>query len=418
MWARHWSAIAMGPIARPEVGVLRAALAEFMATDPMNPLCCTLSADGRSWLPVENERRADFLQQAVVSTEPMDMVDVHSYIRRHAPHPDQRIPYKILVGPDSLTCYLAHVVGDAVPHSAFAVSLALGDVDELRYLKPDVGMFTAARLLVSQTRPHYKDWWQYHRAGPRPDTAGPTTIPVPNQLSADGIGLRVSAPSFERFQQWRKDNHPDVPTSALIAAAAYRSLTHNGVPLNPDGFYTVIDLRRYLPAKNALRPGNLAKSIYIPADMTDPRSIAAGIRSAVDSARGIPALAQGGLIAVLRDRKWQQHPTEISKITMSFNLMMRNPGLNHIPWLDPDAARYTVMTYPTSPTNLTVAACGSNGTIEFAVSFVPELVSKAALRQSLTELSDLTAVLSSGPAACRPSNGDQCAGHPTSGMVH
>ncbi|MGJ6126764.1 hypothetical protein QN239_29715 [Mycolicibacterium sp. Y3] len=395
-WANHWSAIAVGPIVRPEVDEIRSMLAEFMENDPTNPLNCVLSENGRRWCPIERSRRDQFLDRAVVSTERMSTVDLHPYIRKHAPEPNERSAYRILVGPDSLTCYWAHILGDVVSNSAFPVLLTLGDVDGLRYLKPDVGMTTAGRLLLGEFRSHHKKWWQHHRRGARPFPASaPASIPVPAQLSADAVGYRMHAAEFQRFQQWRKDNLPEAPTSALMAAATHHALARNGVTVSADGFYTVVDLRRYLPADHALRPGNLAKSVYIPANMADPNDIGQAIRLAVDSARAVPALAIGGLRAGLLPRSHRPHPAEIPGITLTFNLMMRNPGLDHVRWTDLSTARYTVMTYPTSPENLTVAACGANGGIEFAASFVPELVDKRALQNSLVDLGDITDLMSS-----------------------
>jgi hypothetical protein len=400
-WSNKWAVLALTPVQRPEADDLRARIAEFMAADPTNPINCVLSADGSRWCPVDRTRRREFVERVVVATERMDAASPYPYIRKYAPAPDDTAPYKVLVGPDSLTCYVSHVLGDAVVVSSFGVLLALGDVDGLRYLRPNCGMGTASGLLATEFKSHYKDWWRHFRSGTaRGAIVGLPSTPVPRLVTTDAVGVRLGPADLQRFQTWGKRAFPGISTSALVASAAYRALARNGVIVDPAGFYTLIDLRRYLRGTQGLRPGNLAKSVYIPADMVDPVDVSAGIREAIDSARAVPALAIGGLKAALRPvERSVINITKIDKITMTFNFMMRIQGVDHIPWKDPSAARFVAMAYPSSPDNLSVFACGVGGGIEFAVNFSPEVVDRSAVQRALEELNDMPGLLSAAPVA-------------------
>lgn len=254
-------------------------------------------------------------------------------------------------------------------------------------------MRTASGLVVKEFTSHYRDWWRHFRRDtPRGAAAGVPLTPVPRVVTTDAVGLRLSPAGVQRLQTWRERAFPGTSTSALVAAAAYRALACNGVVVDPDGFYTLIDLRRYLRGGQALRAGNLAKSVYIRANMVDPVAVSAGVRGAIDSARGVPALVIGGLETALRPAA--RPVAQIDKITMTVNSMMRIPGVDRIPWRDPSVARCITMAYPSRPDNLSVFACGVAGSIEFAVNFPPEVVDGSAVERAVEELDDIPGLMS------------------------
>ena len=398
-WSQYWSVLSLSPIDRPDPAELRADLLEFMESEPTNPINCVLSADGRRWLPVDPARREEHLDRVLVTIGPIDFVDPYAHVYQHAPAPSERAPYKVLVGPDSLTCFVSHVLGDAVVVSSFAVLLALGDVPGLGYLRPNSGLPVATRLLGSQVRAHYRQWWQHFRSpATRVQIPGVAPVVVPARHRTEAVAHRVGPEAVARLARWRKETHPDVSMSALVAGAAYRALRRNGVALNPGGCYTLIDLRRYLPAKEALRPGNLVKSVYIPAQMDDPAAIGAGIRDAVESARAVPALLIGAVHAARGQKNPAPGPARIEGLTMTFNYMMRNAGVDHIPWRDTGSPHYLTMSYPGAADNLAVFACGVAGGIDFSASFAPEVVDSSAVRLALRELDDMPGLLSGAAA--------------------
>ncbi len=395
-WANHYSVLSLNPIEAPDIAQLKADLLEFMAGDPTNPLNCVLSPDGRRWVEVDEAERVAHIDRIVVPTGLFDTEDPYDYLFRYAPAPDSGLAFKILIGPDALSCFVSHVVGDAVVVCSLAVLLTLGDVHGLRHLRPDSGMDLAVRLLGAELRAHYRSWWRYFCAAPKPGTAVVPTgagKAVPATISSAAVGHRVSPEAVAALQDWRRSTCPDISMSGLIAAAVHRALTRHGLQMNPDGFFTLVDLRRYLPQKQALRPGNIVKSLFIPASMDDPSQVAAGIKETVSSARAVPALAVGALSTGLGLGSREPTITETAQTTMTFNYMMRLPGIDHIPWRDADAARFWSMSYPCSPGNLAIFACGAAGAIHFSASLVPELLDKSAVQKALRELDDIPGLL-------------------------
>ena len=113
---------------------------------------------------------------------------------------------------------------------------------------------------------------------------------------------------------------PDLPLFAFLHRAAQVQGAHLlvvfkrygegiGSGIGPAGI-ALVGIRlaaacRVLPAvelqpaecEDALRPGNLAKSMYLAADMNDPSDIATAMTQLVGSARAVPALFSGGLSA-------------------------------------------------------------------------------------------------------------------------
>jgi hypothetical protein len=394
-WLNHWTVLTLTPIHSPDVDELHSKMVEFMESDPLHPLCCTLEAGGGRWLPVAPEDRRRHVTETIVGGDPFHVDDAFSYLDANRPDPDSTAPFKVIVGPASITFYFAHACGDAAVFSPFAVLMALGDVDGLRPLRADAGLGVALSIFLKESRRHWRDWWRHMRSAdtsePVPTEANPVPHPVrPSATTATGTLL--SASEFNAFKAWRKTALPDLPTTALMASAVYRALSAEGISVNDSGFYTLVDLRRHLPKKQALRPGNFAKSAFIPADMSDMEAVATALRELVSSSRAVPALLAGAVSTALR-RPTPSAPPGEGPLTMTFNSMMRNPGVEHIPWLDPSNAHYITMAYPVDSDGISVSACAVEGRVLFSASFDPGRVDVQAVTRALERLHDMAALL-------------------------
>ena len=177
-----------------------------------------------------------------------------------------------------------------------------------------------------------------------------------------------------------------------MASAVYRALKAEGIPLNDKGFYTLVDLRRHLPKKQSLRPGNFAKSAFIPADMDDMEAVAAALKELVSSSRAVPALLAGAVSAALRRPTPSGHAGG-GPLTMTFNSMLRNPGVEHIPWIDTSQAQYLTMAYPVDSDGISVSACAVEGRVLFSASFDSGRVDSRAVARALDSLHDMPSVL-------------------------
>jgi hypothetical protein len=395
-WLDHWTVLTLVPIAPPDVDELRSKMANFMASDPYHPICCTLEESGKRWRPVAPNDRMRHVTETIVHGERFYVDDPFPYLNAHRPDDGTNTPFKIIVGPESITFYFAHACGDAAVFSPFSVLMALGDVEGLRPLKADAGLGVAFKIFAKEARQHWREWWQHLQANeaataelPRHDSAqlrgrvGVTTA----------TGTLLSVEQFNDFKAWRKRECPELATTALMASAAYLALAAEGVPVNDAGFFTLVDLRRHLPEKQSLRPGNFAKSAFIPADMGDPVQVGTGLRQLVSSSRAVPALLSGALSMALRRNGSPDAPEPSGQVTMTFNSMMRNPGVEHIPWTDPAEARYITMAYPVDSQGISVSACAVEGRVLFSASFDTSAVDAQAVARALGRLHDMPALL-------------------------
>ena len=402
-WLDHWTVLALFPITPPDVSELRAKMAAFMHSDPTHTLCCTLDDDGRRWRPVAPQDRQRHLEDVIVSGGQLDPADPYGYLRRFRPAPDTTAPFKVVIGPDSASFYFAHVVGDAAVFSPFSVLMALGEVESLRQLQSDAGLRDAAKMLLKEFRPHWRDWRDYMRSGDGlPATPAPDTTSLPQAAAPDteAVATLVSAEQFAALKAWRKAHCPDTSMTALMTSATYLALAEQGIPISRDGYYTLVDTRRHLPKDQALRPGNLAKSAYVAADLGDPGSVAASMKKLVDSARAVPALVSGALSAGRRNRV-KSAESGGGPITMTFNSMMRNPGIERIPWISPASGRYVGMSYPVGPTGMSIFASGIQDRVEFAASFDANTIDPRSVQAALDRLHDMPSLLDRAVAAPR-----------------
>ena len=407
-WSEHWTVMALRPIRPPDVAALRADMVEFMASNPDHPLSCNLAADGRRWLPVAPSERESHIANLIVSGTAVDGVDdPHALLMEHRPADDAAAPYKVIVGEESIILYFAHVAGDAVVFSPFSVLMALGDVEGLRPLRADAGLPTVARVFAKEFGAHWREWWRHLRSATAPAATGATGVVAPRPLVAEttAVGMPLSVEGLNSFKAWRKETCPEISAAALMASATYLAFAAEGLPINRDAFYTLVDLRRHLPKNQALRPGNLAKSLLVHTDLADPIRVGDDLRGLVDSARGVPALLSGAVSEALRRSRGHGHGTAPASavVTMTFNSMMRNPGIEHIPWTDPAEARYLGMSYPIGGDGISVFACAVEGKIDFAASFNPNVLDRDAVHRALVRLQDMPSLLSNpaGESAAR-----------------
>ncbi|MDT5079362.1 MAG: hypothetical protein QOJ80_3999 [Mycobacterium sp.] len=398
-WLNHWTVLTLTPIHAPDVDDLRTKMVDFMASDPRHPLCCTLEEEGRRWRPVAPADRLRHVTETIVPGGPFYFDDPFPYLDDNRPDPASTAPFKVMVGPDSITFYFAHATGDAAVFSPFAVLMALGDVEGLRPLKANAGLGVATKIFLKEVGPNWRQWWKHLRSAQTGEIGAPAQTAAPERAHppvTTATGILLTVDEFDAFKAWRKSTSPDMATTALMASAAYLALAAEGVPVNDKGFYTLVDLRRHLPKKQALRPGNFAKSAFIPADMADPASVGSGLKQLVSSSRAVPALFAGALTAALHGSRHQAAPcASAGPVTMTFNSMMRNPGVEHIPWADPKEARYVTMAYPVGSEGISVSACAVEGRVLFSASFDPGRVDAKAVARALGHLRDMPALLES-----------------------
>lgn len=402
-WLDHWTVLMLAPIKVPTLDELRSRMLEFMSENPRHPLACTLEDGGRRWRPVARRDRERHVDEVIVAGESFDIENPFDHLDQQRPDDRSNAPYKVIVGPGSMLFYFSHACGDAGVFSPFAVLMSLGDVHGLTTLLADAGLPVTTKMLFKEFRPHWREWWQHLRQ-PAHVTAPPSAA-MQDSMSAresktTARGALVSSAEFDAFKTWRKATCPELATTALMASATFVALEREGIQLNDKGFYTLVDLRRHLPKNQAFRPGNLAKSAYISVDMHDPAAIGSGVKELVSSARAVPATVVGAVSAALARPARRPETGVLEPLTMTFNSMMRIPGIEHFPWVDPRDAHFITMSYHVGVNGISISACAVEGGMSFTASFDPTRIEADAVSRALAQLRDIPAVLEArSPAA-------------------
>lgn len=162
----------------------------------------------------------------------------------------------------------------------------------------------------------------------------------------------------------------------MLASRVCLGFAAAGLPMRRSGFYSLFDIRSTLPADGPAF-GNLAKSLFLAADLADPCAVDAAIRETVATRRALPALVAGAVLTRLErmgggadrvlggQRGWD---VVDGHITMSFSSMLTLPGLSGLPWGE-GARRCIGLGYPTSPDGISVFAVRFRDRMEVIVSF-------------------------------------------------
>ena len=414
-WEGHWTAIAMTPVSVPSAARLGNLLLRFLAENPTSPLAGSVDAKSRRWVPVPAAGREEFVRRVIVEADDPDPDGMSDFIDRHRPAPDSDVP-RIVVGDHSLCLYHSHIYGDASSFAQLVVHLALGDTAGMVAMEPRAGLGLAVRALVRQPRSSYREWGSLalrpvRRLGSRRRHAeAVATRSVPSQqvppvtaahvpagdgrtAFADAILTNVQLRDLTR---WRNQHCKGVSLTSVLTAATHRALIMEGVAMNPVGYYSLFDIRRYVSSDSndaATRFGNLAKSVLLDADMTDPRAIGTAMEQVIESGRALPGLVMGALATAIRRPAHGTGTVPDGPVTLSFVSMPTLPGLAEVPWLGSETRRYCGVGYPVGRLGISVFAIRLRGHMEISASFDSTVLDPAAVRRALHQLSD-PAVLS------------------------
>ena len=164
-----------------------------------------------------------------------------------------------------------------------------------------------------------------------------------------------------------------------------------GVAMNPAGYYSLFDVRRYVAKDSkdsAVKFGNLAKSVFLDADMTDPRAIGDAMDHVIASGRVLPGLVMGALTTAIRRPAHAGGTVSDGPVTLSFVSMPTLPGLSDVPWIDSGPRRYCGVGYPVGRLGISVFAIRLRGHMEISASFDRTVLDATAVQRALEHLSD------------------------------
>jgi hypothetical protein len=142
----------------------------------------------------------------------------------------------------------------------------------------------------------------------------------------------------------------------------------------------MMDARRYAGPGTRVT-GNFATGPWLDVDAGDPRALGAAMARA--AASGVPLLLLGALTLTAALRRTTRAPsTTTGRLRLNLSWLGR-AGLDGVPWLDEQAARYLVAADPAGPDSLTVAFVPTPAGITVSASCFPEVVDPALVATAL-----------------------------------
>lgn len=392
-WLSHDSLLLATPLAAPSVERIRAALAEFLRRHPAAPLGCRVDAASGRWLPVPAAEREAHLDRLLIAAEDPDPEDLSAHVVKHQASFAADLPLAVVVSPTSIMVQISHAVGDAVTLTQLMLALAQCEPDGLDVLAHRVATKEPVRGLLHGLRAHHRDWTRYLRnrsAPPASTVVGPA---APSRPSFAGAVLSNAA--LREITRWRNAHARGVSLTCVLTSMTHQAFGKRGVVMDGDGFYTLIDMRPLLPTTPELRLGNLSKSVYLTADLADPRSVETALKEVRDTQRALPAAVVGALAGALsRPNQPLAALPPVTPVTLTFNSMPSLPGISELPWIDETNRRFYGFGPSLGPGGITVFAVRLREHMELTASFDEATVSPETVRDVLEAIADPAAVLS------------------------
>ncbi|MEC3980062.1 hypothetical protein [Amycolatopsis sp. H20-H5] len=394
-WTVQKSLVLATPLAVKPVDEIRAVLTEHARRHPGSPITSRLDPASCRWLPVPLGEWEAHLDRMVVTAADPDPGDLDGHISAHVVVPAD-LPLVVVVSPTSMLAQTNHAVGDAITLTQLVVALSRADQAQLDAVEQRARTAEPVWALLRGLRPHHRDWAQYvrHRtAPPTPSATGPAVT-----LRPSFAGSVLSNTALRDITRWRNANARGVSLTSVLTSLAHQAFLRRDMPVHDQGFYTLLDLRPLLPASTGPRWGNLSKSLYLTADLTDPRAVEVALKAARKTRRALPATVVAAATgAVSRPRPPDATSPTTTPMVLTFNSIPTLPGLSELPWNETGQRRYYGFGPAVGSGGITVFAIRLREHMELTASFDETAVSADTVREALEAMSD-PAVLLTGLA--------------------
>ena len=391
-WVGHRSVVLVTPLATKPIAEIRAMLAEFLRQHPRSPLACRLDAASGRWMPVPVAEREAHLDRILRGSAEPDPSDVEGYLAEYLATDAEHLPLVLVVSPGSILSQTDHAVGDLATLTRMIHTVAQADLAGLAELNTRTPTSVPVNALGTGLRSHFRDWAGYVRARTGPPAGAATGPAVPLRPAFAGTILGNDA--LRTITRWRNANARGVSLTCVLTSAVHQALRAHGVPMHDKGFYTLLDLRALLPESPEPRWGNLAKSLYLGADVADPRSVEASLRQARDTRRTLPATVVGALTSAIG----HAHPapaeqSPVDPVLLTFNSVPTLPGLSDLPWRQEHGRRFYGFGPSLGLGDISVSTIRLREYMEVTASFDETTVSVETMRDALDAMADPAALL-------------------------
>lgn len=392
--------LATGVGTRP-VERARELFAEFMELHPQHPLACRIDRKGHRWVPVPAADRAVHVQRLMIAADDPDPEDLEPYIRARIDALSSELPFLAVVSPQSIFLIVCHGIGDGVTVDRLSASLLARDaasdsevVARLAALEPRITWMPVARELVRGLRRHRQDWLA-HVPNPLRRRAGAGGPAAPRPVSPGRpafTSVIVTNEQLRGLLRWRNREASKASIAAVLTCATYRALAGQGIVIDPQGYYAILDIRPYLPVGSAERFGNGAKSLRLTADLDDPMAISTALKEAADNRRVVPAVA---LSSPMRRRPPAGSPPAqgAGRLALTFTFQPTSAEMPRLPALVGQPRSLYGFGTPASAGGVAVFAVRLREHMQITASFDESTVSMESVRKALASLTDPRSVL-------------------------
>jgi len=218
-----------------------------------------------------------------------------------------------------------------------------------------------------------------------PESAGPAAGLAPGGTAI--VSVVLSNADLRLLSQWRNARAKGASITAVMASLMVRSLEEAGVAVDTSGFFTLVDLRRYLADQPVGRflGGNLAKAVRLICDLRDPFAVDAALSDVVASGRTLAATVFGAGLSLLTPPAGAG-PALGAPLTLTYNSIPGLPGASGLPWVDGIPGRYVGAGFPVGGDGLSIVALRLREHMEMAASIAPGTVDPGLVRQLLAML--------------------------------
>ncbi len=411
-WAGLWTAMMVSHVEAPSLDVARDVVRAVVLGSPGTPYGATLHPRGSRWVPVAADALEAHLERVVVAVEDPDADDADRFIGELTRRHPVDLPFVLWVGPHTVAYTGSHVLGDAATDAVLLRAVIDGDADAvLRMPRVDAAMLR--RAATAQTRLHHREWARLAvgRLAPRAGRPVPSATPpaagavlstaegrpprTSESIGAAGlapagtaiVSVVLSNTDMRLVSQWRNARAKGASITAVMASLLVRSLDEAGVAVDTSGFFTLVDLRRYLvdQPEGSFPGGNLAKAVRLVCDLSDPVAVDAALSEVVASGRPLAATVLGAGLSLVTPPAGPG-PARGGPLALTYNSIPGLPGASGLPWVDGVPGRYVGAGFPVGGDGLSVVALRLREHMEMAASIAPGTVDPGLVRHLLTAL--------------------------------
>ncbi len=396
-WRDHFHAAVASKVDAPTLAELRESFVQFITEHPDHAIAGRISADQKRWVQVPAAERRAHAEQ-VFAPGPQN-TDPQGWLNHAIAGVKPQFPLSVYVGDDTISISLTHMSTDGASCSLVISAIARNDFGAFASLEPHADLAMLLRAAAKSLREFGSRWWATFRGRDTKEVAASSKPPAieptvwTNKPPAPTAAMhRLEPATMAALNAWRKSAAEEMSLTSLLTSAVWRAFAAESIPVSPDGFTGLFDLRRFLPAEQQILAGNLAKAIHVQTDMGDPAALHRAVQASVATGRALPAAIIGSVSSMLPRRAQKQ--VGPSALELTFSSMPALPGRDSLPWSDPDNARYGGLGFPTSATGISAFSVRIGQATELFVSFDARTVDPAAVARALARLDDIDSLMS------------------------